>query len=202
MRVLDIPGYVEALAQESLVRDVSLLGVRENLNGFECLPFTLRHFLLLKIARSPLLFTDEVPTLGELIQFLWAISPKYCVNRRKKKRFEKFCRFLNEPQNFAITVDAAKEYIQEAFQDRPPQPAFGMSGPDYYSDGVSIIAPLAREYGWTCEMILNMPLKLSFQFLKEIREHIYASHGQTPLMWNPSDRIKSEWLVKQSRTQN
>lgn len=215
----EIPGYLEAVQQERLVRDAALLDITETVNGFELKPLTLRNYLCLRIANSPMLPPYGVPNPVELAQFLWLLSTDYCFDQQKRKRFLKRCQcFTDVPKpifktkramkrwktrwdesisSFVKTVNACNDYMNEALQDRPAQTQHnGIPEPDYYSDMISICASFGREFGWTQEYLLNLPVKCVFQYLKEMREYYAIKNQRAALLGNPSDRFKSDYLNK------
>lgn len=72
--VLLTPGYAEAVERERLIRDAAFLPVSESVGGFELRPLTLRTYLMLRLAGSPLL-EGQTPSVVELAQFLWVLAP-------------------------------------------------------------------------------------------------------------------------------
>jgi hypothetical protein len=219
MSLLDeIPGYKAAVERENLIRSASFLPVNESLAGFEVVPMSLRHYTILCISKNPLLY-GKAPSVEQLAAFLWllnpAFSPKPC---KAKKRLYKRCRVFYPPVrplslwrtkrvkkreqrkiaehffNYQAIVRAAESYVSDTLMDRPSVPS-SMAGqwePDYYSDAASLCALFAREYGWPEAHTLDMPLIRLFQYLKEIKAH---SPRRRVILFNPSDRIKNDWLL-------
>lgn len=207
---------IRAMEQERLVRDASLLGTLEHVAGYLVLPLNLTHYLTLQVADSPFLPPfGRIPTEADLAQLLWVVHPSYTRTGPNFKRFMRDCRNDFSPvplpwlptrralarwqrktdvrtARFVDVCKAAKEYVEEAFQDRPP--SSGEYGPEYYSSAISMAGALAREYGWSLDIILRLPLKVVFQCLNETREWMAATHGQKALMFNPSDRVKADYL--------
>jgi hypothetical protein len=216
-----IPGYREALGKEQLVRDACFLPVTESVAGFELRPMTLRDYLVLKSARSPLL-AGRIPSPDQLLAFLWQLSPWYrprlslatIINRRL---FVWHCRRLlplREPrvrwkmglprwqeqaqkrlERAARLVLACREYVKETFQDAPPSSSRAQLDPQFWGDAVALCAVLGREFGWTEDYVLAMPLKRIFQYLKEIGH----AHGAKVPLCNPSDAVKADWLRSVNR---
>ena len=63
-----------------------------------------------------------------------------------------------------------REYVSETLMDRPcVKSAKPTSNKRYHSSAVTWCAALAREYGWTEQAILDMPMKRIFQYMNEIR---------------------------------
>jgi hypothetical protein len=216
--VLDIPGYKEAVAAERLAREVSFLPITETVAGLELVPMTLRQYLVLSLTKSPLL-TGETPGPGHLLDFLWLLHPRYSPKGgfhkwlmvRKLRRcippvgtiwdYEWLRAKRQRRVDLAVyrltrLVVALRNYVGETLQDwQPSQAPEGTVEIDHYCDGAAICALVAREYGWTQETTLNMPMKQLLQFLKEIK----VFHGTKVPLCNPSDRVKAEWLDKQQR---
>ena len=184
-------------------------------------PLTLRHYSALRLARSPFIPPFATPDSADVILFLWYLSLEFTPGSAAKRRFLDRCRPFCEPRkpffqtrrarrrwekNFmaalvlrAEIVHQCREFVAEAMQDRPARPLDdpdGIPAPDYYADEASVIGSLAREYGWTEDAILNLPLARAFQYLKEIREHLYLVNGKTPLLTNRSDEILQEYLAQ------
>ncbi len=208
-----------AMYQERLVRDAGFLGVHSQIGRHEVVPLTLYHYVALKVAGSPFLPPYTQVTPEKLCQFLWLLNPSYRPdNVTGKREFMKECgyffqpklpyflplrRFIKWKQRSEMAIEQlvevsrlAFEYMDEELQDRPPSPVSAMPGPDYYSDAASITGTLGREYGWPPEVISKLPLKFVFQLLKEISDYHAAVNGKDAVMFNPSDRIKNEYLIQ------
>jgi hypothetical protein len=214
MDVLEIPGYAKEVLRERVIRDAAFLGITESIGPFEVVPMSLRHWLILRLMHSPLL-TGDTPTPQDVFNFLWLLSTNYsATNLRSKRHFERRCRSMFFPPRYwalmntrwarawheskrikrltvaARIIYAARAYVTEALQDRPPiQKSIGFDA-DYYSDAAYFCALFGREFGWSQDETLNMPVKRMFQFLNECR----ASRGSKTPLCNPSDRIKSQYL--------
>ncbi len=217
MDLLEIPGYAVAVLKERVIRDAAFLGITESVGPFEIVPLTLRHWLILRMMHSPFL-TKETPSPIDLLNFLWLLSPDFSpTNQKAKRQFARRCRRIFFPPRYlalvntrfarawyevkrekrltaaAEIIDAARAYVEESLQDRPPAPkAFGFDA-DYYSDAAFFCALFGREYGWRMDEILNLPTKVIFQLVNEIRQ----SRGSKTPLCNPSDRIKAAWLKTQ-----
>ncbi|MDE2103925.1 MAG: hypothetical protein KGL39_42205 [Patescibacteria group bacterium] len=96
-----------------------------------------------------------------------------------------------------IAVMAIREFVAEALNDRPPPNSDNsIEEPDYYSDFAALSAVLMRNYhGLDYDQIMFIPLKIIYQFLKEIHEHAAAQVGQPALLENGSDRWMDEQLA-------
>jgi hypothetical protein len=194
--VLAIPGYQAALEREALVRDASFLPVTETVAGFECVPMTLRHFITLRMMRSPFLF-GTTPSPEDIAAFLWLLSPAYKPGTSLRTRWNrrrlivKTAAKLSTATGAAKLVHAIRDYVEDSLQDMQPigEPV-GCVHVAHFSDAAAMCASFGREFGWAEEAILQMPMKRLLQYTKEMRT---AHGGKTPLC-NPSDRVRSEWM--------
>src|SRR5436190_22202349 len=97
MDLLDIPGFAEAVIKERLVRNASFIGITESLGTFEVVPLTLRHWIILRLVRNPLV-TSGTPSPDDIVNFLWLLSAGFSATRKSaKRRFERRCRKLFFP---------------------------------------------------------------------------------------------------------
>lgn len=215
---IEIPGLADAVAHERLVRDAAFLPIRENIAGYEVLPMTVRHIAILSMANSPLLY-GAIPSPAQLAQFLWAVSPQFSPDNvgAARRGFITRCREFTPataPTFFfklrkrswelanakklkraAEIIDACHKYVFEALQDKPPRARKVGVEPDYYSDACWFCATLAREFGWSEEAILNMPLKRVFQYINLIRRF----HDPKALLFNPSESVANAWIAEQNK---
>jgi len=180
--------YAAAVEHERAVRDGAFLPVAETVAGFLVVPMSLRQFLVLRALRSPCLEYDQPVSLADAAGFLWLLNPDYSLKPRKRRKFLRVCRWID----LEYTVNAIREYVRETFQDRPPRQ--DGNSKQFFSDGCSICAMLAREYGWPEDDILDLPLKRLFQYLNECAAMNAARAGHNALLGNPSDKVLSEHL--------
>jgi hypothetical protein len=191
-----IPGLAEIEQKTWLVRTVSFQPIPERIGQFTVMPMTLRHYATLRIVASPFLPPFSTPTKLDLSIFLWVLNPKFTVAKSMGKRlhFYRCGQLFKKLATEVIHVYEAREYINEALIDRPPSTGRARLEPNYFSDECSIIATLAREYGWSEAAIQDIPLKRIFQYLKEISAHYQAINGKKPILYNPEDKLKSDYL--------
>jgi len=192
--LLSNPAYLAAAHQERLVRDAAFLLPHETVAGFQLRPMTLRDYLTLRLAACPIALQTGTPTPAELARFLWLLSTinSPTINFLGPLRFWRRCRQFNPPSppwfptkralarwkrrrqralEFAARVlNAARHYMRETMQDRPGQERGHR--PSYYSDPCTWWGTLGRNgYHLTRAEILDTPLKILFQCLREIRAH-------------------------------
>lgn len=204
-RTEDIPGFKEAVEAEKFSRNASFFALTENILGFECLPMTLEHFLILQIAESPILKGGNM-TIPQIAQFLWILSPNYSPKsiwhrgwffRRCRKTFG-----LNTEEhqfNAAVIMDMCEAYMADTFQDAQ---GGGNESKSYYSDVTSVCATLAREHHQPKAVTMKTPLKQIFQDLKEIKEHRYAEFGKPCPLSNRSDEVLANFCRLQNERGN
>lgn len=182
-----IPGYKEAVQREALQREAAFVPVTESIQGVPVLPLTPLHYSMLDCAGSPFV-TGGIPTPGDVIAFLWCVSPDYSPNGWLRRwRFARAARRLP----YSATVNAIGDYLTEAFADAPGVKAQGFR-PSYYSGTASMVDLLASQYGWPEDAILRTPFKRLFQYARAIR----ARHDDKPIFFNPSDAVIAEWQEK------
>lgn len=212
LQVVDVER--ERVIRDAAFLNVPGFALNENIAGYPAAPLTLYHCNILRMMGSPFMLPFATPGPIELAAFLWVVNPNYIPGRGeeallRREAFMATCRRFVQPAQpvfgitwalkrwqrragaalniFTQTVSAAREYMTEALQDRPPAEG-GNGGPDYYSDFCHIAAALMRNYpGLAYERIQQLPTKVIYQFLKEIREYNSLMAGKTPIMWNESD---------------
>lgn len=199
----------------------------EDIAGFPAGPLTMFHCNLLRLMDSPLMPPFETPNPDQLAAFLWVVNPGFVPGRsraarRARRRFLKTCRAFLQPGSpifetrravrrwraqtslalaaYTRTVVAAREYVRESMQDKSAASGGVINQPDYYSDFCWIAARLMRHYsGIAYGEIQQMPLKVIYQFLKEIQEYEAQLAGQPAMLSNDSDRFTDEVLALLNR---
>lgn len=190
MKLFDIiEGYREAVAAEQSARDGVFLGLPAWICGVPVREMTLSDFAILDAINSPFASGGE-PSPDEVVRFLWFMSTGYDAGNAKARD-----QFIAETARliYAEAVEAITEYLRETFQDAPG------GGNSEQAQNASWLAytvdTLASEYGWREADILALPLKRAFQYLKVIRQR----RDPEAIMFNPSDRVKADWLTKQNQ---
>lgn len=219
----EIPGLKEAVAAERKNRLLAWFDVSQTVCGFEIMPLTARGYLALQISNSPFL-RFAVPTAQELADFLWITSPEYETRGPDTaKLFRKRCENVFEPSmlkplwwskaKWARTesskleragklIEEIYKIIAQAFQDSPVGVGDGKS---YYNGIVSLVGMVARNYGWTEERILEIPLARLFQYARECQESDSLNLAirtktkyRNPLS-NPSDSVTAKFCEELGR---
>lgn len=180
-----IPGLKEAIENEQLSRTASFLDLSERVAGFELPPFTLTHMLKLYCIGSPFVCGGPITRL-DVRQFLLVVSGARGLDRMLMRL--KFMRL-----DHAKAANEIEGYVEEAFSDSPP--SSGVESQSYYSFAASLVDFFAAEYGWNESETLCAPLKRLFQYVAAIRKR----HNPGTVMFNPSDKVRSRWLMEQNR---
>lgn len=197
MRLNEIAGYSEAVAQETFLRNAAFVPVKESVCGIECDPLTVGHLATLQSIGSPFV-CGGVPKWQDVLAFFCVVSP----HSGKPGSFKRWrlllrCRRLpfvvtSDPPKFPA-VEAISEFCGEAFQDAPG----GRNGKpmrSYYSLAAALVGMIAREYHWSESSILALPLKKIWQY----RAEIVSSKGEAPILFNPSDRLVQRHLDRKN----
>jgi hypothetical protein len=212
MTPLEVPGYLDSVINEKVIRDSAFFGLTENVAGFELKPLTLRNYLTLQFINSPLL-AKETPSPVQLAQFLWVNSKDFKVCPRARARFLKGCRFFCPPSppilfqtrrwrrrfnramfEMARVLNAAREYIKQSTMDAPPSRVGNTFSPAHYSEVAFWLSMFKFRY--THNQILEMPMKVLYQCLNERSEVL---SGGKRIAFNPSDKVLAEWTAAQNR---
>lgn len=207
---LDVRAMSDAIQHQAFVRNVAFLPASvamERIAGYEVLPMTPTHWLTLKIADSPIL-VNRSATPFELAQFLWVLNPKFGNANAHKKFMVRCLEFIpgREPAGGskkkpgapmidrvarAIEIEAAcHAFVFESLADRPAGRKGGGSQEDFYSDACWFCAVLGREYGYSRDFVMSMPIKQVFQFINEAR----LFHDPQAAVRSVSAEYKGKWL--------
>ena len=178
-----IPGLGEALSRERISRGASFLPIQETVCGVDVGPLTLGNIIALESIESPFVAGGAV-FARDVATFLIIVSGARGWRRRRLLR-------RVGKMGYPAAVDSITGFVAEAMQDSPAIRSEIGDGAQHYSCGAAIVDLLAKEYGWREADILAMPLKRIFQYFK-----IIARRGGEKVMFNPSDKVRGEWLSK------
>lgn len=193
MRLNTIPGYGDAVARETFLRNAAFVPIRETVCGIECDPLTVGHLAVLQSIGSPWV-CGGVPTWQDVKAFFCVVSPHGGKpGSFKRWRFLRRCNRLpfvitSDPPKFPA-IEAVTEFVDDAFQDGPASNS-GKASRSYYSLTAALVGLIAREYHWPEAEILRLPLKRLWQYRAEIQ----SSKGESPVLFNPSDRVLQNYL--------
>ena len=186
-----IPGYREAVEHENVVRAAAFIDAPEELCGLAVRPLTLGDMVALEQCGVCFFNARQPFEPADVVRFLWYQHEGYRQSARFRRDLfiRQHARKANELCAGMITA-----WIDEAFQDSP-----GSSGGNeisYWHYSAGIIDMMGREYGWTIKDTMGAPLKVLFQLMKIINKR---ADPKAPA-FNPSDRVKGQWLAELNRS--
>jgi len=197
----EIPGYRAALSAETEQRDAAFLQLpiavarKWPRRPLALLPLTIRRMLILEHAQSPFVCGGKnAPTAGDIALFLWVCSPGFCADKKRRDSFIKSCRTVNASD----ALETIRRMVNAAFYDSPPRSSDGGESPSYWSMAASFVDCFAAEYGWPMDTTLDAPLAGVLQLFKVIQHRRSAIAGERVPLFNPSDSVKSRWLMAQN----
>lgn len=188
----EIDGYKDAVAKENKIREFAFLDYPELIcDEIMVRPLTPRLFSLLHLKKSPIICGDNAENninVDDILLFLWIISwdfnPKDEVAR---KEFVKKCLQYNPADLYKGIAD----YVEEAFQDSTNTKGLADEVP-YYHWLSSLVVAIASEFHWSEREILDIPFKRLWQYLRCLSK----KYDSKAILFNKSDRLKSEYLAK------
>jgi hypothetical protein len=182
----------KAVSKEQFDRNLSMLQLPETVCGVSLRPLTLSDMVRHSVVGSPFINGGWHYDVTQTLRFYTL----QCTHRSAFRKWQMRRRLVSRV-NLDIAADAALEFVEGAFTDAPV-PSGVVDGPSYYSPGVAAVDLLAQEYGWTLSEIQSLPLKILFQFYNRI------SHRQSPraILFNPSDRVRGDWMNSANKQNN
>lgn len=192
----DIPGFQEeaklAFERQQSIRERSVYGVPEKLAGFEVKFITLKTYSLLRWSENAFVGSG-IPSLEDGISFIWLHSVDWVESKGFNKivsylRRRKIARKLKSKHLIEIN-----DWISEQFQDLSDGgESKGEAEPPLTSEILHLVALLAREFHWTEEQIINMPIARLWQYRRLIK--MYHDPEYKPLQL--TDRVVDKYVLK------
>jgi len=125
----------------------------------------------------------RVDNADEVGDFLWRLSEFYRpFDPKAETKFNEALALEIEAHGAAAVRDAIASFVDRMFQDGSFSTAGSAPKDSPVSGNVSIIALLAREYGWTDTHIEGIPLPKLFQYIENIlraKNIGYIKRGKT-----------------------
>ena len=189
-----IPGYREAVDREQSVRAIAFLGVTDQVAGIPVRSVTVRDWIALDFVGSPFVAGGR-PDIADTALLLWRLSPSYRPGSRWRRwlHTRQVRRAVTKRGDMAVIL-AARDYILDTFQDSPGGSGNSLSVPSVHW-AIYLIGVLARSYGWSAEETLAMPVSQALQFLR----YIELANNPKAVLFNPSDRVRGQWLAEQNK---
>jgi len=162
----------KALEQSKVNESEAWLNHDTEICGIPIRQMTLYDYYVLEGIESPFITKSDY-TIGDIAVFLWILSPKHSTENKDKVEF------ASEIKDIKI-LDAEKgilDYIDTTFNDADTL----SSGKEHKMHAPFIAYQIdlyAKEYGWSIEKILAIPLRQLFQLNTVIAARYAKQNGE------------------------
>lgn len=183
-----IPGLAEAVQQEAHRRVASFTPETKRVAGVNLLPLTPGKLAVLESIGCPVVAGVEFPEPEDVAIFLWFLCEDFKVDAKAQAKFiKRICAV-----DYFVALTECQTWFKEQFADCPSAPKNDTRN-SYVSWIASLVDCVASEYGWSEEQILEVPLVRLMQYVRAIQ----MRHDPSRPMFNPSDKIKGDYLAQQ-----
>ena len=146
------------------------LDVDEEIEDIKLHNMNLKHLLMLDGLESPFLTGGDVSEEDAYL-FLWVVSKEFSFESKERDEF--YIKAKRIPQYQLI--EFIKEYMEKSFAESDTMKN-GSKSQTYFI--AYFVDCFAREYGWTLEKIMKIPLGVAFQLITAINERNSAMSGK------------------------
>lgn len=146
------------------------LDVDEEIEGIKLFNMNLKHLLMLDGLESPFLTGGDVSEEDAYL-FLWVVSKEFSFESKERDNF--FIKAKGIPTYQLI--EFIQEYIEKSFAESDTMKN-GSKSQTYFI--AYFVDCFAREYGWTLDRIMKIPLGVAFQLITAINERNSAMTGK------------------------
>ena len=146
------------------------LDVDEEIEDIKLHNMNLKHLLMLDGLESPFLTGGDVSEEDAYL-FLWVVSKEFSFESKERDEF--FIKLKRIPEYQLI--EFIKEYMEKSFAESDTMKN-GSKSQTYFI--AYFVDCFAREYGWTLEKIMKIPLGVAFQLITAINERNSAMSGK------------------------
>ena len=146
------------------------LDVDEEIEDIKLHNMNLKHLLMLDGLESPFLTGGDVSEEDAYL-FLWVVSKEFSFEARERDEF--YIKAKRIPQYQLI--EFIKEYMEKSFAESDTMKN-GSKSQTYFI--AYFVDCFAREYSWTLEKIMKIPLGVAFQLITAINERNSAMSGK------------------------
>ena len=160
----------------------------EDCYGIKIKNMNLNHLMILDGVDTPFLRGGDI-TDQDVALFLWIVSKEFSLNEKAKKTFFKKVIQIN---NF-LAIKWIKEYIKKTFSEADTM-KHGDKGQTYFLS--YFVDIFAREYSWSFDSILKLPLRIGFQLITAINERNSKSNGETYQRVTELDNSINRFVLK------
>lgn len=221
--LLEIPGYLEAVSRERLIRDAAYLAacpspvvpmVTERIGTFDVLPITLRHYVILRMKQNPLLY-GKPPDPAELAELLWVLSPGWVPDAKARDKWmRKHCKRMVPPccpkvhlpwfiRRWESRFLECDEFIAETTDAAVEYitEAFqdrppGLKSSGFIPEYYSDAAFYIDLFGEAYGWPIETTLSIPLKALFQQLKRIVHRNSPKAIMFNPSDRIPMDYTAK------
>ncbi len=189
-----IPGLREAERRYRDEAHESFAGVEARICGkVQVLPMTARMFLDLQGGDNGLVMRNDRPVNEEDVAvLLWRCSPLYSRADEDLRRFYQ-ATLLELPYEDAV-VDCL-EYVRRSLAGQPLWKGKARATPGVGQWAARLVHIFAKEYGWTEDYVLDLPLRRLWQYANRIMEDADPTYKeQAP----DALRLRQLWLEQQN----
>ena len=168
------------------------LNIPDGIEDIKVLNMNLKHLLILDGLESPLLKGGNITDTDALL-FLWVVSTDFCYNEKARDTFFKKANKINTIELVAWIED----YLKKSFAESDTMKGNAKAQTYFIA---YFIDCFAREYGWTVDEIMKIPLGQAFQLITAINERNYASGGKEYNRVTELDNEINRWILNSNST--
>lgn len=186
-----IPGLREAETRYRDENAEAFAGIEPKICGrVEIAPLTARMFLDLQGADCALVCNVGRPVNDEDVRvMLWRCSPLYRKGDDEVRRFFQ-ASLLELP--FEEAVEGLLEYVRRSLAGQPLWKGSIRATPGVGNWAARLVHIFAKQYGWTEDYVLDLPLRRLWQYANRIMEDADATYKeQAP----EALRLRQSWLL-------
>lgn len=197
--MISLPKEVKELLEGAKTyQEESWLNLTSDIDGVVIQQMTLRHYFILQGLDSPFL-TDAPFNIIDIGIFCWILSPEF---KECHKARDKFCQKVAKVR-IAEAVKDIERYLEVTFFDADQS---DKKKQKRYANFVAYqIDTYAKEYGWSVDTTMDLPLRQIFQLNTAIAERYATISGQKYSMLRNIDMIEAKAMLdsyRQSKTNN
>lgn len=161
--------------------------MNESIGGIEVQNMSIRHFLILDGIDCPLL-KEQDASAEDIAMFLWILSPNFSNDEKERNVF------LKKVQKIVVqdTILDIREYLKKTFQDADIEEGKEKMFSNYTS---YLIDLFAREYHWSIQEIMNLPLRVAYQLISSIQERYFKQNGESYSKLRSIDMLTNEHIL-------
>jgi hypothetical protein len=197
--LISLPKEVTELLENAKThQEEAWLNFNSEIDGVEIKQMSLRHFFILQGLDSPFL-TDNHFTYVDIGIFCWILSPEF---QECPKARDKFCEKVRKVR-IGKAIQDIERYLEITFLDADTS---DVKNKKRYANFVAYqIDTYAKEYGWSADTTMDMPLRQIFQLNNAIAERYAELAGTKYSMLRNIDMVEAKAMLdsyRQTRDRN